>query len=133
MCYGYRPGRGLFIALVAAGIIGWFYDQAEQNGAIVKRAVQEQRAPNTDLQAQEGKALFHPDVYSLDVMLPVVKLGEADTWKPSRTGFRLRLPWDLGVNVGADWTQYVVWLETIFGWFAGGMLLAVVSGLIKKD
>lgn len=132
--YGYRPGQGVVIAMVMAVALGWFYEQAEQNGAIVKHKGKEQPALKTGLSAQEGEARFHPYIYSLDVMLPVVKLGEADAWGPSRTAFRLPLPLGLpDALIGADWTQYVIWAETVFGWFAGGMLLAVVSGFIKKD
>jgi hypothetical protein len=132
--YGYKPGKGVIIALFIAWMMGWFYGQAEEQGAIVRRETQEQRAVSQGVKTQEAKTQFHPYVYSLDVMLPVVKLGEADAWKPSGTGFRLRLPFGLAEpNVDKAWTQYVIWIEILFGWLAGGLLLAVVSGLIKKD
>ena len=128
--YGHHPERGLVIALVIAMVTGWFYQQAEQNGVMVHHQTQEQGA----LKTQEPRAKFYPYIYSFDVMLPVVKLGEAAAWKPSRRGFTLRLPLGLAeVRVCDNCTQYVVWLETVFGWLAGGILLAVVSGLIKKD
>ncbi|MDQ3563363.1 MAG: hypothetical protein M3436_04210 [Pseudomonadota bacterium] len=119
MSYGHRPARGLIIALIIAATTGWFYDRAAQNGALTTKELGSQ---------------FHPYIYSFDVMLPVVKLGEAEAWKPSRNEFSLRLPLGLGEQmVCADCTQYVVWLETVFGWLAGGLLVAVVAGLIKKD
>jgi len=70
LTYGYQPGKGLVIAIVMAGIFGWFYDKAEQAGAIVKHEGKEQLALKTDPNAQQGEARFHPYVYSLDVMLP---------------------------------------------------------------
>jgi hypothetical protein len=29
--------------------------------------------------------------------------------------------------------QIVVWLEALFGWVAGLLLIAVVTGLVKRD
>lgn len=119
MSFGHRPARGLIIALFIAGATGWFYDQATQHGALTTK---------------EPGAQFHPYIYSLEVMLPVVKLGAVEAWKPSRKQFSLRLPFGLGESIVCDdCVQYVVWLETAFGWLAGGLLLALVAGLIKKD
>ena len=119
MSFGHRPARGVMIALVIAAATGWFYEQAAQHGALTRK---------------EPGMQFHPYIYSLDVMLPVVKLGEAEGWKPSRKQFPLHLPFGLGELMVCDnCTQYVVWGETVFGWLAGGLLLALVAGLIKKD
>jgi hypothetical protein len=119
MSFGHRPARGVIIALVIAAATGWFYEQAAQHGALTRK---------------EPGMQFHPYIYSLDVMLPVVKLGEAEGWKPSRKQFPLHLPFGLGELMVCDnCTQYVVWGETVFGWLAGGLLLALVAGLIKKD
>jgi hypothetical protein len=127
--YGYRPAQGLVIALVIAMVAGWFYQQAEQNAVLAY-----QQTGKDQVTPAESSAQFHPYIYSFDVMLPVVKLGEAQAWKPIRRGFILRLPWGTGeVSVGENGTQHVVWMETVFGWLAGGILLALVSGLIKKD
>lgn len=127
--YGYRPAQGLVIALVIAMVTGWFYQQAEQNAVLAY-----QQTGKDQVMPAEPTAQFHPYIYSFDVMLPVVKLGQAEAWKPTRRGFILRLPWGTGeLSVGENGTQYVVWMETVFGWLAGGILLALVSGLIKKD
>jgi len=127
--YGYRPAQGLVIALVIAMVTGWFYGQAEQNAVLAY-----QPTGKDQVMPAEPTAQFHPYIYSFDVMLPVVKLGVAEAWKPTRRGFILRLPWGTGqLSVGENGTQYVVWMEMVFGWLAGGILLALVSGLIRKD
>ncbi len=124
VAYGYRPGRGLAAALVVALVCGAFYDQAARGGALAP-AGGKGEAPG-------AAALFHPYVYSLDVMLPVAKLGAAEAWKPTGRGFTLRAaPGPGAVVVDAAFTQKIVWLETAFGWLAGGILVAMVSGLVK--
>lgn len=130
VAYGYRPGRGLVIALALAMAAGWFYQQAQANGGLGHHSAESGKSAP----AADAAAPFHPYVYSFDVMLPVVKLGQADAWTPTNKAFTLRLPLGFGtVPVGAGATQFVVWTETVFGWLAGGILVALVSGLIKKD
>jgi hypothetical protein len=125
VAYGYRPARALAIAGVIAVALSWFYDQAQKGGAIVETARPGQTSP---------PPTFYPFIYSFDVMLPVVKLGEAEAWKPANTEFTLRGPWGLGqASVGPQITLYLVWAEKAFGWLAGAILIAVVGGLIKKD
>ena len=126
--YGYRPAQALVIALSIAMATGWFYQQAEQNGALAYAPAEKDKVVGTE------PTRFHPYIYSVDVMLPVVKLGVAEAWKPTSRGFNLRLPLGVGeLSVAENGTQYVVWLEMVFGWLAGGILLALVSGLIRKD
>jgi hypothetical protein len=128
--YGYRPKRGLAIALVVAATAGWFYQQAQEAGALTYHAAEGAK----HAAAAEPAPAFHPYVYSLDVMLPVVKLGQSEAWKPADSSFDLHLPLHLGkFPIAAGWTQTVVWIETVAGWLAGGILVAIVSGLIKKD
>ena len=124
--YGYRPGRGLAVALVVALVGGAFYQQAERSHALARAA---EKSPASGASA----APFHPYVYSLDVMLPVAKLGEAEAWKPTGKPFVLHGPFGVGsFTVPAVDVQKIVWLETAFGWLAGGILVAMVSGLVKK-
>ena len=121
VAYGYRPGRGLAVALVMALVCGAFYQQAAAGGALgpAKGA-----APATP---------FHPYVYSLDVMLPVAKLGEAEAWKPTGRPVEIHGPFGLGAaRLDAAFTQKIVWLETAFGWLAGGILVAMASGLVRR-
>ena len=64
---------------------------------------------------------FYPVVYSLNVLLPVGDLGQQATWRPQNSTW-------------AGWlAQFVVWFETLFGWVASLVLVAVVSGLAKRD
>lgn len=73
---------------------------------------------------------FFPPIYALNVMLPVGNLGQEESWgpvMPKRTG-------PIGIPLGWGFViQVLVWIETIFGWLASLILVAVASGLAKKD
>ena len=71
---------------------------------------------------------FYPPLYALDVLLPVGKLGQQDHWAPLASA---RAP-SLTAWVLAWATQITVWLETLFGWIAGLLLVATVTGLAKR-
>jgi hypothetical protein len=79
--------------------------------------------------------VFNPWIYSLNVFLPVVALGQESAWapvaQPPAQGF-----WHVFFPRLADpgfWVQLAIWVETLFGWLAGLLLVAVVSGLARKQ
>jgi hypothetical protein len=126
--YGYRPGRGLGVALMVALLAGAYYQAAQAGGDLTL----EKSKGGAESPASATAKPFHPYIYSLEVMLPVAKLGEADAWKPADKGFVLRTA--SGRRIVAfdrEVTQKIVWLETAFGWLASGILVAMVSGFVK--
>jgi hypothetical protein len=109
-------------------------------------------------------ASFSPFVYSLDLILPVVSLGQAKDWGPITPStdpgngtrsifesmffdFLTILPDIFGLRIGGslptnptDWrdcmaffVRFVTWFENLFGWVASLLMVAVLSGLVKKD
>lgn len=58
---------------------------------------------------------FHPLVYTLDTLLPVVRFGQASAWTP--TGWAL--PWS--------------WSFTAAGWFLTTAAVAALTGIFKRD
>lgn len=70
---------------------------------------------------------FQPLFYSLDLLLPVVDLQQARDWAPILDGGRPFL-----VDPGS-WVRFWMWLEIGFGWVTSLLLVAVLSGLAKKD
>jgi hypothetical protein len=72
---------------------------------------------------------FYPPLYALDVLLPIAKLGQEDHWAPLAPERALTTK-----NWLLAWaTQFVVWFGTLFGWIAGLLLIATVSGLAKRQ
>jgi len=137
--YGYAPQWGLAIALATALLGGLYYEGAWSHCAL-QHKVETHAAKGSDAKphpiscaASQTDAAFYPYIYSLDVMLPVVKLGQADAWVP--TDQKL---FDRRGGGGSGWlfnptvVQKIIWLETVFGWLAGGILATMASGLIKR-
>ena len=132
--YGYRPGR-LIVWLVAVWLLcSLGFSFAARYGDIfvpAKSAIYEKYnglcgSPRlvrwTACKAIENDyTQFYPIAYSLNVLLPVGDLGQEKAWRPTTTTW-------LGM-----FTQLAVWFETLFGWVASLVLVAVVSGLSKRD
>ena len=75
---------------------------------------------------------FSPLAYSLDVILPLVDLQQQKDWAPMIPTPK-RSPWNEWR--GSGWkhiTRMVLWAETLFGWLASLLLVAIVSGLTKR-
>ena len=76
---------------------------------------------------------LHPFLYSLDVFLPFVNLHQEHYWWPNpdsrgvATIFGYEVPW-LG-----SFTRYFLWSQIVAGWVLSAILLAGVTGLIRRD
>jgi len=58
---------------------------------------------------------FNAPIYALDVLLPIVDLGQQDSWQP--TGIAL----------------YVYWALIILGWVLTSAFVAGITGIFKRD
>ena len=141
--YGYRPAR-LFWSLVAVWLAGTvLFDIGGHSRVfgptdpqIFTNAAYDSCNPEKNPRANWTRCqtfpraypAFYPPLYALDVLLPVGKLGQQDHWAPldpkgARTPANKALAWA---------TQIAVWGETLFGWIAGLLLVATVTGLAKR-
>lgn len=79
-------------------------------------------------------ATFSPFAFSLDVMLPVVDLGQEKTWgafvpTPKKNPLdELFFHWHWG-----HLARLLTWLETLFGWLSSLLLVAIVSGFARRN
>jgi hypothetical protein len=160
--YGYfRLGAFLLALWLMGGVI---YDGAANQGAF---------APsnpalylNKELQAKCGENWtqcsgapaempgFSPYIYSLDVMLPGLDLGQKHGWQPVyRPGRRMRMGLPGSENkpdgdpdrfiiqqfsfeagpLGEGTLDTIVRTQTLLSWLALGLLFSILSGVIKKD
>ena len=97
---------------------------------------------------------FNPFVYSLDIMLPGLDLGQKHDWQPiGRPGQGLQVGLPAFTSKPQGDPEYtlvpqfsietqtlgegalggIVIAQTLLSWMALGLLLAILSGLIKKD
>lgn len=163
MSYGYSWQRLLVwvVALWAVGAV--LYHQAASFGLMAPTAADvfesEAYAPCrpaaggnwTDCQAPLEYSVFHPAIYSLDQILPVIELGQALEWRPMITAPCTRAVSVFGLTLcPAPGTEppratsnpytgmgVIVWLyslyQEIFGWIAGLLAVAVVTGMVKQE
>lgn len=79
-------------------------------------------------------ATFSPFAFSLDLMLPVVDLGQEKTWgafvpTPKETPLgELLWHWHWGHAA-----RLLTWLQTLFGWLSSLLLVAIVSGFSRRN
>ncbi|HKZ95721.1 MAG TPA: hypothetical protein VJ045_01930 [Hyphomicrobiaceae bacterium] len=88
---------------------------------------------------------FSPHLYSADLMFPLVSFGQEDAWEPlavepdksrNETGSEMTLTLIPGwIERRMSWwfLRAVTWGEIVLGWILSFLLVAVLSGLIKKD
>lgn len=140
--YGYRPLRLLgIVALVWIFCTGLFYVGANnrvfgptdpklsENPAYDSCNPEKNPAANWTRCKTLPRAYpaFFPPLYALDVLLPIAKLGQQDHWVPlDPRGAQGRVFWLIWA------TQFAVWFEIGFGWIAGLLLVATVTGLAKR-
>ncbi|MEY4951595.1 MAG: hypothetical protein RL299_19 [Pseudomonadota bacterium] len=70
---------------------------------------------------------FQPQLYSLDLILPLVDLQQESDWAPiveSSPGVNL----PFGVFL-----RWLMWAEILFGWLASLTLVAILGRLIERD
>jgi hypothetical protein len=134
--YGYRPLKLLLIAAVVWGVCAGLDAVGSNNGVFApgNPVIYQNPAyalcwgrPNKHPIWTRCKALspayttFDAPIYSLNVLLPVGDLGQVSSWGPMTS---TALGWAVQVSV---------WFETLFGWVASLLLIAVMSGLAKRD
>jgi hypothetical protein len=85
---------------------------------------------------------FNSLAYSLDYILPIVDLNQKKTWGPQivcksdslcPSGMYVPLISDHPFSPIGAVVAILAFIENLFGWIAGGVLAAVMGGLIKKD
>ena len=72
---------------------------------------------------------FQAFVYSLDVLVPLLDLGQERHWSPVRHG----LAREVENVIGVPPLQMLTWFEALCGWLASLTLLATATGLVQRD
>ena len=117
--YGYRPGRAV-LGLVLVWILGWIvfsFDgvQCQIVHSIETDPVASALSPNVAL-ASPPPPVFHPSLYSLDVLVPVVNLKTQEDW-----------------TVLEGWVSWFMRAEILLGWVLSTLAVLGFSGLVRKD
>ncbi len=112
--YGYRPALALFPALIFVGFgTGLFYLGWEAQ--IIRPA--DANSPATTAPRVD----FVPLAYSFEAFVPIVKLGQVEAFRP-----------DMRTRAGY-WLQVYIWAHGLVGWLIGGIAVAGVFGLFRRE
>ncbi|WP_108815639.1 hypothetical protein [Loktanella sp. Alg231-35] len=148
--YGHRPERSFYMLLTLV-LVGWFLaDKSWEAGDFAPTAgpvlmSDSWQALATDpqianpaqvwsdkymrppdgmpvLTAGRDYETFHAVAYAVDLVVPLVSLGQEAAWAPSTT----RGPW-------GQWLWWVRWWLIVLGWIVTAIGAAAVTGVIRRD
>ena len=148
--YGHKPERSFYMLLTLV-LIGWFLadkswkagDFAPTAGPVLmseswQALATDERIANpakvwsdTYMLAPDGTPVltagrdyetFHALSYAVDLVVPLVSLGQEAAWAPSTT----RGPW-------GQWLWWVRWWLIVLGWIVTAIGAAAVTGVIRRD
>jgi hypothetical protein len=128
--YGYRPGRSVLI-LIALTLLGsGIFKLAAVSGGMVPTETSLVDPYLKTGSLPPGYPRLNSLVYSLDVLLPIIDFQQDSKWRPNQTqGDGVRLP-DLLIGDIALWTMRFL---IAAGWIVSTLLVASLTGLIRKD
>jgi len=159
--YGYVRLVVFLFCLWLAG--GFFYAEVARQGAFATsnpvlyrdKDLRTKCGANwTECKEQPELPSFSSWTYSADIMIPVLDLGQKKNWQPSdpRKKLELALPMLESTNftvfgqhlavpfiemrrttIESSWLDIIVRTQTLLSWVALGLLIAILSGIIKKD
>jgi len=78
-------------------------------------------------------ATFSPLAFSLDVLLPLVDLGQEKYWGAFVPTPKSAVIEEIGSWSNGHWVRLLIWFETLFGWVCSLLLVAIVSGLARRS
>lgn len=139
--YGYGgPRLAIILALLWLGA-GAFFDSAARQSVMVpshaetvlQKDLQEKCKNWTSCDDIKDYTRFSPYLYSADLILSVIDLGQAGKWEPRHAPMRLEVP-RVGEITLPDWMpNTVMWVTVILGTALSAFLIAVLSGLVRKE
>jgi hypothetical protein len=137
--YGYKPLRslawigGLVFTMMCAAQLTWNAGDFAPNSAVILTSQdwktiadgpsQNPAAEWSDTHAPgQDYETFYSFAYALDVVVPVLDLGQTDAWAPS--------------PARGDWGYWMFYAQKIFivlGWVVTAIAAAAISGMIRRD
>lgn len=146
--YGYRPIR-LFMSLVVVwlfcALAYWWLALPPHDAIGPTDPVVFQNPDYCDCtDANQGNWLFCKSLpaeyttfsamaYSLDILLPLVDLGQEKSWGPLVPTPEHHFCVELFSLSPAHWVRLLNWFEILYGWVASLLFVAIVSGMSRRS
>lgn len=109
--YGYRPERAFWMALALIVAFTGVIHVADAQGLML---------PVSEAKPGLAAPRLVPVFYALESLVPLVRLGQADAFRPDMSLF-----WGYGL-------QIALWVYALIGWLLSGLLTAGVFGLFQR-
>jgi hypothetical protein len=132
--YGYKPERAVGgLAIVCA--VGWLaYWRSQRMGIMIPSDKDAAEALRTTGKIPAHYPRFNSLIASVENTFPLVKLGQADTWRPDSSpappfigNIRQRLWQSVALRRSLPW---IIWAQILLGWLFATLFVAAVAGLI---
>jgi hypothetical protein len=146
--YGYHPLR-LFMSLVwvwlFCGVIYWWLAYTPhsaigptdplvfQNSAYQACTTENNGNWMLCKQLPAEYTTFSPLAYSLDVLLPLVDLGQEKRWGPLVPTPARHFCIELLSLSPPHWVRLLNWFQILYGWIASLLFVAIVSGMSRRS
>lgn len=124
IAHGYKPGRAVLAVVVLVVALTALLGSRSGRQAMVAtmlptdRSAQNLPAAPTGVTCPRDYPCFDPLIYSAETVLPLVRLGQTEYWRPADARSRY---------------QWFVWTATALGWLFATLAVAGLSGLIRDD
>jgi hypothetical protein len=76
---------------------------------------------------------FSPLAYSLDILLPLVDLGQEKSWGPLVPTPKQPIYGEFFSFSAAHFVRLLNWIEILYGWIASLLFVAIVSGMSRRS
>jgi hypothetical protein len=121
--HGYRPLRAvsLLACLYALVVLAIWCAQHHSDVMVPAKDTAALTPAPTALHCRSGHPCFYPATYALDVVVPIVKVGQADSWRIDGTA-----PWGWAYLAGSG-------LATGLGWALTTLAVVGYTGLVRKQ
>jgi hypothetical protein len=156
--YGYNPLLAVYWIAGLTGL-GWIlYRRSYLAGSIVPTEKDAYEAFKRDGRPPQHYTAFAPLVYSLENSLPLVKLGQGDTWHPESNAddtlprqktsltahaspslwapLRRARRWLICRGLwptSPKFLRWFLWIQILLGWLLATLFLAGVTGVVRKE
>ena len=135
--YGHQPFRSLRFLFLLIGLaaipshMAWTFGGFAPNSAVIQvsddwKALshKENAAEEWSAKTQAGRdwETFQAIAYATDLVIPIINIGQTDTWAPSTTR---------GAAGYHMW--WLSWVFTIVGWIVTALGAAAITGVIRRD
>jgi hypothetical protein len=121
--HGYRPLRAVvWLVLIYLLVLGVFMYAQHQDSIMTPAKDTRNISPApTALHCSPGYPCFYPAGYAVDVVVPIVKLGQAENWRPNG-------------HAASGWAYIAIgWVATGLGWAFTTLAVAGYTGLVRRD